>query len=394
MNMNNLIGGSTLSDACVFVWQLSRIPGLGVKSFHRLYDYFSSAEAINAATYEEIIFSGVKPSVARLVADLNETFSVQDQKSFAEVLCWSEQAGNYLVCLEDVAYPDSLKETYCPPPILYLQGQLDSFRRSSLGVVGSRKPTLTGQKYASRFSKELSELGYCITSGLALGVDSLAHQAAINSGGVTCAVLGSGLNSVYPKQNRMLAEKILEQGVLVSEYPLDTPAVPANFPRRNRIISGLSDGVLVVEAGMNSGSLITAQFAVEQNKEVFAIPGALDNPLARGCHALIKQGAALVENVEDILNELGESQMNDMVTQAVGTVKGKSKSEISQEQVGTYHHLSKDEQKVVSVMGAQSTSFDDLVACLQINPSELNNLLVMLELKGVVSCVAGGYQRS
>ena len=302
--------------------------------------------------------------------------------SFDRLFEWASADNNYVVCLEDTIYPPNLREIFCPPPLLYFQGQLAAFDLTSVSVVGSRRPTLSGQLQAKELSRQLAQMNVCVTSGLAIGVDTFAHQGALEVGGVSCAVLGLGLDSIYPRQNKKLAMELKEKGILVSELALDVAALPANFPRRNRIISGLSKGILVVEAGLKSGSLITANFAIEQNREVFAVPGSIDNPLAKGCHSLIKQGAYLVENADDILNVLGSdiSVFNKVKVSTLKTEKD-------------FSHLNSEEQKVISVLGNQSTSFDDLLHCLGMDVTQLNTLLVMLELKGELSAVAGGYQR-
>ena len=375
-------GTYPVSDSCLAVLQLSHIKGLGLKSFHQLFDYFATAENILLSPYEELIKSGVRPKLARLIAEQKKPIDQIVGPYFDRLLEWADKQNNYLVSLDDELYPPSLKEIYCPPPLLYLQGQISAFDIDSIAVVGSRRPTLAGQKHAELFSRQLAEVGYCITSGLAIGVDSHAHRGALDADGISCAVLGSGLGSIYPKQNQKLAIELQEQGVLVSELALDISALPANFPRRNRIISGLSKGTLVIEAGLKSGSLITAEFALEQNREVFAVPGSISNPLSKGGHSLIKQGATLVDEIEDIINVIG-SKTNFGYLSSKTTIPSHA----------DYSHLTMDEQKVVSVLGHQSTSFDDLLHCLSMGVGELNNLLVMLELKGVLSSVAGGYQK-
>ena len=375
-------GNYSISDSCFAVLQLSQIKGLGLKNFHLLYNYFCSPKKILNASYEEIVKSGIKPKLAQFICEYLADNKHIENPYFERLLEWSDKKNNYVICLDDELYPKSLKETYAPPPILYLQGQINAFEFDSLAIVGSRRPTLAGQKNAIRFSRQLAEMGFCITSGLAIGIDTYAHKGAVDANGVSCAVLGSGLESIYPKQNQKLAFEIQEQGLLISELALDVNAMPANFPRRNRVISGLSKGVIVVEAGLKSGSLITAEFAIEQNREVFAIPGSIDNPLSRGGHALIKQGAQLVEEVSDIVGILGQQYVNQKLAYPS-----------SQSVKADYSHLTMDEQRVISVLGSESTSFDDLVHCLAIDVGELNNLLVMLELKGEVSAVAGGYQK-
>ena len=382
MLKNGFTGNYPVSSACLAVLRLSNIKGLGLKSFHLLYDHFSSAEKVLKAPYEALIQSGIKPKLAQQILAQNKVATDLTSSSFDRLFEWASINNNYVVCLEDAIYPPNLKEIFCPPPLLYFQGQLDAFDLTSIGVVGSRRPTLSGQLQAKELSKQLAEINICVTSGLAIGVDTIAHQGALEVGGVSCAVLGSGLESIYPRQNRKLAMELKEQGVLVSELALDVAALPANFPRRNRIISGLSKGILVVEAGLKSGSLITANFAIEQNRDVFAVPGSIDNPLAKGCHALIKQGAFLVEDVDDIVSVLGSDS---------GVLNQIKRAPLKSEKDYTY--LSLDEQKVISVLGNQSTSFDDLLHCLGMDVTQLNTLLVMLELKGELSAVAGGYQR-
>jgi DNA processing protein len=382
MLKNGFTGNYPVSSACLAVLRLSNIKGLGLKSFHLLYDYFSSAEKVLHASYEELIQSGIKIKLALKILETNKLVDNLLDPNFDRLFEWASTEYNYVICLEDTIYPASLREIFCPPPLLYLQGQLDAFDLISIGVVGSRRPTLSGQLQAKEFSRQLAQMNICVTSGLAIGVDTIAHQGALGVGGVSCAVLGSGLDRIYPRQNRKLAMQLQEQGVLVSELALDVAALPANFPRRNRIISGLSKGILVVEAGLKSGSLITANFAIEQNREVFAVPGSIDNPLAKGCHALIKQGAYLVENADDILSMLGTDLSIFNNTKAATLQPEKD-----------FSHLNADEQKVISVLGNQSTSFDDLLHCLGMDVTQLNTLLVMLELKGELSAIAGGYQR-
>tara|TARA_R110001592_G_scaffold238227_2_gene497804 strand:+ start:107825 stop:108976 length:1152 start_codon:yes stop_codon:yes gene_type:complete len=382
MSEISFTGNYPVSPACLAVLQLSSIKGLGLKSFHLLYDYFSSAEKVLQASYEELLQAGIKPKLAKQLVESESSAMSLSEPYLERLFEWASIDDNYVLCIDDELYPSSLKEIYCPPPLLYIKGQLNAFSLMSVGVVGSRRPTLSGQLQAKEFSRQLAQMKVCVTSGLAIGVDTYAHQGALEVEGVSCAVLGSGLESIYPRQNRTLAMALQERGVLVSELALDVAALPANFPRRNRIISGLSKGVLVVEAGLKSGSLITANFAIEQNRDVFAVPGSIENPLSKGCHALIKQGAFLAENVDDILSVLGPDQSSFKPLKALSSKSTKD-----------FSHLNADEQKVVSVLGNQSTSFDDLLHCLGMDVGQLNTLLVMLELKGELSAVAGGYQR-
>lgn len=222
----------------------------------------------------------------------------------AAFLRWARQPGQHLLPHDDPRYPPLLREIPDPPPLLFVRGNVDVLARPQLAIVGSRRPTADGRQNARRFAAGLSAAGYVVTSGLALGIDSEAHRGALESGGVTVAVLGTGLDNLYPAANRKLAAQIAEQGAVISELPPRGESRKWTFPQRNRIISGLAHGVLVVEAAQQSGSLITARLAGEQGREVFALPGSIHNPFARGCHRLLRQGAKLVECVEDILEEL------------------------------------------------------------------------------------------
>ncbi len=229
------------------------------------------------------------------------------QAQIAATLAWAAEPGNHVLTLADHAYPSSLLSIADPPPLLYAKGRIELLSRSALAIVGSRNASAQGMQNAERFAHALSAAGLTVASGLALGIDAAAHIGACSHEqgfGSTVAITGTGLDLVYPAKHRSLAHRIAEQGCLLSEYPLATPAIASNFPRRNRLISGLSLGVLVVEAALQSGSLITARSALEQGREVFAIPGSIHSPLAKGCHQLIRQGAKLVESAQDILEEL------------------------------------------------------------------------------------------
>jgi DNA processing protein len=221
---------------------------------------------------------------------------------------WLAQPDNSLMTLADEDYPRNLLEIADPPVILYCKGQRALLSQPGLGIVGSRNATPQGVRDAEAFAHALSDAGLTIVSGLALGIDAAAHRGGLAGAGSSIAVVGTGLDRIYPARNKSLAHQLVERGVIVSEFPLGTPPLPSHFPRRNRLISGLSRGVLVVEAAPDSGSLITARVATEQGREVFAIPGSIHSPLARGCHALIKQGAKLVESAADILDELAWQQ--------------------------------------------------------------------------------------
>lgn len=294
-------------------------------------------------------------------------------------LAWLQVAGNQILTLADTAYPANLLNIADPPPLLYVKGRADLLSHAALAIVGSRNATPQGLASAEAFGRELSRGGWCIVSGLALGIDAAAHRGGLAGPGSTIAVVGTGLDIVYPARNHGLAHEIAAKGCIVSEFPLTTPARPGHFPRRNRIISGLARGVLVVEAALQSGSLITAREAAEQGREVFAIPGSIHSPLAKGCHQLIKQGAKLVESAADILDELGEVRMpaapNDEPVAAVATAEPQ-------------------EAALLQAMGYDPVDMETLCVRSGLNIENASTLLLTLELCGRVGKLPGGrYQR-
>jgi DNA processing protein len=289
----------------------------------------------------------------------------------AKAHTWLAEPGHDLLTLADADYPSQLLATADPPLLLWLQGRRELLAMPSLAIVGSRSPTAQGGDNARAFARALARAGYTIVSGLALGVDAAAHEGALDAEGATIAVVGTGLDQVYPRRNEKLAARLLSaNGLIVSEYSLGTPVLPANFPKRNRIIAGLTRGCLVVEAAVQSGSLITARQAVEAGREVFAIPGSIHSPQARGCHALIRQGAKLVESAEDILEELPP----------LGT-----KVAAAPEAVETPH----EQQALLEAMGFDPVSLDALMARSGWPAAELSAALLELELDGEVARLAG-----
>jgi len=286
-------------DASLKAWlALSLTQGLGGESARRLLKGFGSPEAVFAASIgslKAIVKAEVAAEIGKGIAD----------DLLAPALAWLEDGNNRIVTLADSDYPQALLNIPDPPLLLYVKGRLDLLNRSALAIVGSRNATPQGINNAEAFAKSLSDAGLCIISGMAHGIDAAAHRGALQGQGSSIAVVGTGLDKVYPAANRDLAHALAAQGALVSEFPLGTPPLAANFPRRNRIIAGLGLGCLVVEAALKSGSLITARLAAEAGREVFAIPGSIHSPLSRGCHQLIRQGAKLVESAQDVLEELG-----------------------------------------------------------------------------------------
>lgn len=287
-----------MSDDALNAWlRLSLTPGVGNTRLLRLLTAFGSPEAV--------LSSGRGALAQHLsTAQIDALQAGPDAAELDAAQVWLTQPGNSLMTLADADYPKTLLEIADPPAVLYCKGRRALLNQPGLGVVGSRNATPQGTRDAEAFAHALSDAGLTIVSGLALGIDAAAHRGGLAGAGSSIAIVGTGLDRVYPARNKALAHQLVERGLIVSEFPLGTAPLPGHFPRRNRIISGLSRGVLVVEAAPDSGSLITARVAAEQGREVFAIPGSIHTPLSRGCHALIKQGAKLVESAADILDEL------------------------------------------------------------------------------------------
>ena len=293
------------------------------------------------------------------------------------------RTGTAILTIADADYPEPLRHIHDGPLVLYVRGDRSLLGREQIGIVGSRNATRAGLEHARSFAAALGQKGLLVTSGLALGVDGAAHAGALDAGFPTVAVIGNGVDKPYPYRHRTLSERIAGEGVIVSEYPPGTSAKAGHFPRRNRIISGLSRGILVVEAGLKSGSLITARLALEQGREVFAIPGSVHNPLARGCHHLIRQGAKLVETVDDICEELGGwwTSQNE----------GDSSSVIMKRPAP--EGLDSREIAVLEALGYDPQSTDDLCSVTGLPADQLMQSLLLLELQGLVDSAPGGFQR-
>lgn len=285
-------------DDITYWLALPRIPGLGPVTCRELLNRYGDARTLFASAPHDPELNG------QLTPALRAALLSPDWRLVEKDLRWLAQPDRHVLPLTAAAYPPLLREIRDPPPVLYVHGALDALGDMQIAVVGSRNPSPAGRDNAFEFALALASAGLAITSGMAIGIDGAAHRGAIAAGGLTIAVAGTGLDIVYPARHRELACEIVEHGAIVSEFPPGSPPLPSSFPRRNRIISGLSLGTLVVEAAPGSGSLITARAALEQGREVFAIPGSIHNPLARGCHELLRQGAKLVEHTGDILEEL------------------------------------------------------------------------------------------
>jgi DNA processing protein len=363
-------------------WLLLHKLAGSTRTFADLLDRFGSAEAVFAATRAEL--TQVLEGRTSLIDSLLE--GVDAVRVQAE-LDWLAEPGCHVVTLADSDYPPLLREIADAPPLLFVRGVRSVLMLPQIALVGSRNPTATGCENAQHFAQSLAHAGLAITSGMALGIDACAHRGALDARGVTLAVAATGLDRVYPSRHRDLAHEIAVSGALVSEFPLGSPPKRDHFPRRNRIISGMSVGVVVVEAALRSGSLITARLAGEQGREVFAIPGSIHSPLARGCHALIRQGAKLVESARDILEELGplvQVQFDAQPRHADSNDTPRPRSKDNPEYDAILVHLTHDPVDV-----------DTLVERSGLTPEVISSMLLQMELYGLIeACPGGKYQRS
>ena len=368
--------GVPLDDDELASWlRLTGAVGIGPSTCRVLLAAFGLPDAIFSATRAQLT-RVVSPS---LVDALRAAPTSDHEERVARTRAWMREAGNHIVTLADMRYPTALLETADPPPMLYVKGRVSLLAGSALAIVGSRNATPQGAIDARRFAASLAAAGYTVVSGLALGIDAAAHEGALaagTDGGSTVAVIGTGADIVYPSSNRALAHRIAESGAIVSELPLGTTASAHQFPRRNRIIAGLSRGVLVLEAAARSGSLITARLAAECGREVFAVPGSIHSPLSKGCHQLIRQGAKLVESVADILDELQGADAQQPVRVA-HTADERPPTEM-------------DEEPLVSLLGFDPVSADDLAQRSGLSPTQLAAALLDLELAGRITRLPGG----
>jgi DNA processing protein len=311
---------------------------------------------------------------------------LRDPAGIERDLRWLDAPGRSLIALNDPRYPAQLAAVPGCPPALFVEGDPALLSRPQVAIVGSRAATAAGRETAFDFAARLAAHGFAITSGLAAGIDAAAHRGALEAGGATIAVCGTGLDRVYPPEHRELAGRIAASGVLVSEFPTGTAPHAHNFPRRNRLMSGLSRGVLVIEAAARSGSLITARLAGEQGREVMALPGSIHNPLARGCHRLIKDGAALIESVDDVLAALGFSGLASCAKPAVGM------SNVAEMENGV---LDSDAEMLLNALGFEPADLDRLVERTGLAAQSVISKLQLLELEGRVESLAGGrYSRT
>ena len=397
-----------LSNETISLIHLNMIQGIGLKTVQVLRGVFGSAERALQATPDELSkIDQLSPAMCDLLRRKPVQYSIERELELIQ------EYGCQVLTLYDAAYPSQLKEVDTPPLLIYIRGELTSEDSLSISLVGSREAKDYGRKVGYRLSYQLAQRGLTVVSGLARGIDTSAHRGALEAGGRTIAVMGNGLSLVYPATNRDLAEKITESGVLISEFPMGTKPKPNNFPRRNRIISGLTLGTVVVEASNRSGALITARLAGEQGREVFAVPGEIFSELSTGTHMLINNGAKLINTVDDLLNELPPYTLNQIQSKApVASIpdietepssqkpmveKRASKRAATQSpaegqqpiQSAPPPGLTPDERTIFDAIETPSSHIDTIVRTTKLPISQVSSVLLMLELKGIVQQLPG-----
>lgn len=412
--------------------KLAHTPGLNHARVQKLLEIFSCVEAVCAASQASLTRLGFLPEKTRLA------LTHPNQADIELSLAWLENPQQHFIPQNHPDYPNQLRNIPDPPLGLFVQGDLRLLQQPQIAIVGSRNPDRYGREHAQRFAFALAECGINVCSGMALGIDADAHQGALNAGGDTIAVLGSGLQRIYPQRHQALAEQISQHGCLLSELPLTSPPRAQQFPRRNRIISGLSLACLVIQAALRSGSLITARLALEQGREVFALPGSIDNPLSKGCHHLLRQGAKLLESIEEILIEL-EPQLRAYIETAnqftirknngimalsgqqfatdcnlsldhsieqdcVTSKSGQPEGDFSRAKAsGHAKAISPTKQKsatqdnlqelILNCLKHESATIDTLVICCELSTNIVSSVLQELELSGLVTFHGGRYRR-
>jgi len=357
-----------LTDDLAAWLRLSLTPGLGGGPLRRLLSAYGSPEAVLSAGHAGLARLTGEPVAAAIKRGVPD-------RALAAAGAWLDEPGNHIVTLADAGYPPRLLQIADPPALLYVKGRVELLAAPALAVVGSRHASAQGAINAETFARVFSDAGLTVVSGLALGVDAAAHRGGLAGLGSSLAVMGTGADIVYPARNRDLAHELAAHGALVSEFPLGARPLADHFPRRNRIISGLSLGCLVVEAAVDSGSLITARLAAEQGRDVFAIPGSIHSPLAKGCHALIKQGAKLVESAADVLEELHLPTPRSVAPRTEEAETGSAGA-------------------LLAALGHDPCDRDSLAARVGLSAAETSALLTQLELDGRIAALPGGlYQR-
>jgi len=363
--------------------KLIRANGIGPTTFRRLLERFGRPDRILGASVGELAkTNGIGIKTAERIASSRNTFDAAAELEKAHRL------GIWIIHLRDERYPTVLKQIYDPPPVLYVKGTLTKQDNLSISIVGSRSCSLYGQEQSSRLAHFLSSAGFTISSGMARGIDTAAHQGALSAGGRTIAVQGCGLGHIFPPENKRLFELISQSGACISELPLDFEPLAANFPARNRIIAGLSLGTIVVEAGLKSGALLTANAAMEYNREVMAVPGKIDSPLSKGSHQLIKQGAKLIESVEDIMEALG--YYGRQLTEQVSTAAQKAREIIDKPlfDIGDLK-LNNNEKKIYNCLKKEPLHIEQIITEANLTAGNINAGLISLRLKGLIKQLPG-----
>lgn len=350
------------------ILRLSSIPGIGSSRLRSLISRFKSASGIFGTTLNELMAAGIDRTTAEYIRN-------SDGGDFAEIqLKKMKKCEAKLITYWDKEYPEQLKQIYDPPAFLFVRGKLKAEDKYSIAVVGTRQPSEYGKIVTEKLASELARKGITIVSGMAYGIDTLAHHYALKSGSRTIAVLGSGVDVIYPEANKKLSRSIIAQGAIVSEFPMGTAPDWMNFPRRNRIICGMSLGTVVIEAGKKSGALITATLALEQNREVFAVPGNIDNPKSIGTNELIKQGAKLVASADDVLEEL-KPQLRQFIEREKNNVQALN--------------LTDEEVKFLNYLSHEPKHIDKIALEAGRSTAEVLSILLSLELKDIIKQLAG-----
>ena len=351
----------------IFFIALNKIDAIGPRTVKKLLQLSPDLSQLFQLSTHELMGLNLPEKMARSIA----TF---EMSQLDDDLQWAENSSHHLLTWCSPNYPALLKEIPDPPVVLYAKGDLACLNQLTVAMVGTRKPSVTGRETAHRFGYELAERSITIVSGLAMGIDAAAHTGCLDAGGKTIAVMGTGIDSIYPRMHVKLGMEICQNGLLISEFPLKSPPIAGHFPRRNRIISGLSLLTLVVEAAVRSGSLITARFALEQNRDVLAVPGSINNPNARGCHHLLQQGAKLVTSSTDVLDELGFA--TEGVCPTTTNVK-----------------LADENNNLVEYLGFETTTIDEIIVRSGLTYEQVVCDIANLEVQGVIKPVPGGYTR-
>ncbi|MEQ1840687.1 MAG: DNA-processing protein DprA [Verrucomicrobiales bacterium] len=360
---------------------LNLLPGIGPIRVRRLLERFENPQAILTAKRREILeVQGIGEEMAELIGDWENRIDLIEEKRRIT------EHEISLLTLEDDHYPAALRTIHDPPFLLYMKGSLTSADDAAIGVVGSRRTTHYGRDQAKKLSFQLAKAGFCIVSGLARGIDTAAHEAARAAGGRTIAILGSGIGNIYPPENQALADRIAESGAVLSEFPVLYVPDKQSFPLRNRIVAGISRGLLVVEAPVRSGSLITANQALEQGRSVFAVPGPIDRPTSEGCHRLIQQGATLVCSVQDVIDELG-MEINSLAFDFLPETRESSTP--AGEKPKRQLDLSDAETKILAELTLGDSTIDSLSEATGINAGKVGATLLQLELKSLIKQLPG-----